>query len=229
MGIFDTLKNAVFESDGATAPTQTPAPAKAQPTPQGVQAPGYKPMGAGMVYPAQSTAVNQDMFDAIRKQTFSRNTALTSLITASDALKSIIPDPVVRLKAAQIQAGNGRGAKELSEAVQIHLTDVDSAERQFTQALDQKVREQVGGLQAQAASAEQSVKSATAEIQSLQQRMQQLQASIGDQTANMSNFQAEAAAKEAELRQAGVDFKAAADAVRQELNTHKETILSTLG
>jgi len=221
MGFLDSIKNAVFEGDASAAVAQTAAPA-----PQGVQA-APKP-GSTVVYtPAPS--VNQDMVDAIRKQTFNRNTALTSLIAASDALKSIIPDPVVRLKAAQIQLGAGRGAKELAEAVQIHLADVTTAEQQFAQQLDNKIREQVGGLQAQATSAEQQINASNTEIQNLTNRIQQLQANVGEATTNMANFQAQAAAKEAELRQAGLDFKGAAEVVRQELNQHKQTILSTLG
>lgn len=224
MAFWDKVKGTIFEGEVAAAEVE-----QAQ-APKGVQEPGYKPMGAGMVYPAKSTThVNQDMVESIRKQTFSKNTALTALITASDSLIDIIPDPVTRLKAAQKMAGGGRGAKELAEAVAIHLNDVNSAEQQFGVMIDQKVLEQVGGLQAQAKNAEQQINSANQEIQNLTNRIQQLQSTVAEATTNMANFQAQASAKEVELRQAGVEFKGAAEVVRQELNTHKQTILSTLG
>lgn len=221
MGLFDTIKGQLFESDGA-AVTEKPAS-----TPQGVAAPAKVP-GSSMTF-TPTAAVNQEMVAAIRKQTFARNTALTALIQASDALADIIPDPAMRLKAAQKTAGQGRGAKELAEAVQIHLNDVDAAEMQFGKALEGKISAEVGGLTNQANAAEQHIGSMNTEIQSLQQRIQTLQQNIGEQTTNLANLRAQASSKEAELRQADIEFKAAAGAVRNELNGHKATILSTLG
>ena len=211
-----------------------------QPKPQAEQAPA--PQGAPQAVPTAAGAaskpivsyhptpsVNEDMVSAIRKQTFNRSTALTALITASDALAEIIPDPVMRLKAAQKTAGHGRGPKEFSDAVQIHLSDVDAAEMQFAQAIDAKVKQEVGGLRAQAASTESQIASANTEIQNIQQRIAHLQQTIIEQTTNLGNLNSQAAAKETELRQAEVEFKAAAAHVRNELNGHKATILSTLG
>lgn len=214
--VWNAVKGAMVEDDAPAAQA-----------PQGNAT--AQPAKAGSMSFQPTTAVNAEMVATIRKQTFSRNTALTALITASDALADIIPDPAMRLRAAQKTAGAGRGAKELAEAVQIHLNDVDSAEMQFGQALEGKIKAEVGGLNMQASGAEQQINSANTEIQNLNTRIQQLQQNIGEQTTNLANLRAQASTKEAELRQKELEFKAAAAAVRNELNGHKATILSTLG
>ncbi|WP_407306231.1 hypothetical protein [Acinetobacter sp.] len=225
MGLWDKVKGAIIEDDGKAAVVEGPkgSPQAAQ------QAPDVRTTAGSGVTFQPSTSLNQDMVDMIRKQTFGRNTALTALIGAADQLTDIIPDPVMRLKAAQKTAGAGRSAKEFADAVTIHLSDVDGAEMQFGQALESKIKAEVGGLQNQANASEQQVGAMNAEIQNLQQRIAQLQQSIAEQSTNMVNLRTQAATKEAELRQADVEFKAAAAHVRNELNGHKATILSTLG
>lgn len=212
--------------EGGDAPAQEQAAPVQQQQPQVQRAGGT--VGSGISY-APPSALNQNMVDAIRKQTFGRNTALTALIGAADQLVDIIPDPTMRLKAAQKTAGAGRAAKEFADAVQIHLSDVDAAEMSFAQTLDGKIKAEVGGLKAQAQQAEIQVNSANTEIQNLQNRIVQLQQQAVDHTTAFHNFNAEAMAKENELRQAETEFKAAAAHVRNELNGHKATILSTLG
>ena len=224
MGIFDKMRGMLIEDDGSSdvATAQKPgAPV------QVLQ--GAAPRTSTMSTFAQGPMLNEAMAAAIRKATFSRNTALTALITASDALVDIIPDPVMRLKAAQKTAGAGRSGKEISEAVAIHLSDVDSEEQRFAQMLSTKVQGEVGGLQRQAETTEQAVQSASHEIQNLQQRILTLQQQMGENSAKASSLRSEAQTKEHELRQAETEFKAAAQAIRNELNGHKNTILSTLG
>lgn len=221
--MWNKLKSFVVEDEPGT---EAPAPA-AQPQ---VQRAGVAPaVGSGMTAFSPSHTVNQDMVAAIRKQTFGRNTALTALINAADQLVDIIPDATMRLKAAQKTAGAGRAAKEFADAVAIHLNDVDAAEMQFGQALEGKIATEVGGLKAQAQHAEAQVNAANSEVQNLQARIAQLQQQAVEQTTTFHTLQGQAAAKEAELRQADIEFKAAATHVRNELNGHKATILSTLG
>jgi len=222
--ILSSIKGMIVEEDGVK-PAEAPAQ---QGAPQAAPAKSVPSVGTGMTFSA-APALNQGMVDAIRKQTFGRNTALTALIGAADQLTDIIPDPVMRLKAAQKTAGAGRGAKEFADAVAIHLSDVDAAEMQFGQALEGKIKAEVGGLQNQANAAESQVSSMNNEIQNLQQRIAQLQQNIAEQSTKVVELRTQAATKEAELRQADVEFKAAAAHVRNELNGHKATILSTLG
>ncbi len=215
VGLLDTLKNLVIEDDARTvAPV---AAGQSQPATVAGQPHVLRP------------ALNQAMVDAIRKQTFGRNTALTALTAASDALADIIPDQTMRLKAAQKTAGAGRAAKEFVDAVQIHLNDVDAAERDFAAAVQKKIGVECGGLGRQADQAETVIAAKQAELQGIQARIGQLQAEIGEQTSCVGQLRQQAATKEADLRQSEVEFKAAACAVRDELNSQKQTILSTLG
>ena len=221
--VWDKIKGSIFESEGDT---ETAAPAKpgAQPTgaPQGA---APKP---GMTYVPAPT-VNTAMVDAIRKQTFARNTALTALITASEALVDIIPDPVMRLKAAHKTAAGGRSAKDISDAVAIHMQDVDGEELRFSKTLEATVNGEVGTLNRQAEAAEQAAAAANNEIASLQQRINMLHQQAGENATKATTLRAEAQARHSELAQHEAEFKAAAQVVRNELNGHKNTILSTLG
>lgn len=220
MGFFNKVKGMIVEEEepcGQTPPARNPTTSATTQTSS--RSPTFTP----------TTMVNQVMVDTIRKETFSRNTALTALMTASDALADIIPDPTMRLKAAQKTAGGGRSGKDIADAVAIHLNDVDSAELRFGQALSTKIQTEVGGLTQQATAAEQAINSMQHEIQTLTQKLQQLQTTINEQTQNVTSLRSQAQTKEAELRQAETEFKAAAQAVRNELNGHKSTILSTLG
>jgi chromosome segregation ATPase len=220
MALWDSIKSALVETEPNAAPTTTQAPqGAAQPTKS----------GSPTLFQPGPSSINADMVAAIRKQTFSRNTALTALIAASDTLADFIPDPVTRLKAAQKTAGGNRSSKELVDAVQIHLADVDGIERQFSNTLESKVQTEVGGLHRQAEAAEAQITNAQTEIQTLNQRVQQLQQQSVEAGTRLNELRAEAASKETELRQAEKDFKAAAESVRVELNGHKNTILSTLG
>lgn len=220
--VWDKFKNAIFEEDPAEAakkkaqaPSPAPAPAPAAGVPAGTMH-SFAPV------------VNTAMVEAIRKATFSRNTALTALIQQSENFADVIPDPVMRLRAAH-KAGGARSPKEIADAITIHLSDVDGEEMRFAQMLNGKVDKEVGGLTRQAEACDSQVSAATSEIQSLSQRVAQLQQQIGEAQARASTLRAEASAKEHELRQAEVEFKAAASTVRTELNGHKNTILSTLG
>lgn len=168
------------------------------------------------------------MVDTIRAQTFSRNTALTALIKASDELKDFIPDPVMRLKAAYKTAGGGRRPTDIADAVAIHLNDVNAAETAFGAALDQARRNEVTSLISQADNVEATLRAKHDEIQRMTARIAQLQQEQQDQEHTAHNLRAEAAQKEAEFSNSAAEFKAAADHVRSELTTHKTTILSTL-
>ena len=217
--MWNKFKSMLVEDDGGTVATK--------PAAQPGQLASTTPVSTAPSYVAPQ--LNEAMVAAIRKATYSRNTALTGLISASEALIDIIPDPVMRLKAAHKTTGAGRSGKEISEAVAIHLNDVDGEERRFAQMLTTKVQAEVGGLGRQAETLEATVQTASLEIQSLQQRITQLQQQMSDNSAKATHLRSEAQLKEHELKQAETEFKAAAQAVRDELNGHKNTILSTLG
>jgi chromosome segregation ATPase len=215
MSFLKAIKGLVLEEEGETTSTPTQKPVAAQAT-------------NGSTSPASSSTLNPAMVQAIEKATFGRNTALTALLAQSDNLADVIPDQVMRLKAAH-KAGGGRSPKEIADAVAIHLSDVDGEEMRFSQALNAKIQTEVGGLTRQADAAEQATAAANDEIRRLTERITSLQGQVLEQTTKASQLRGEAQAKEHELRQAEVEFKAAAQHVRETLNGHKSTILSTLG
>jgi hypothetical protein len=217
MAWLDAIKNAVYETPATpSAPAAPPSTASVGT----VSAPAPTILGA--------PTVNVDMVAAIRKAVFGRNTAFTQLLTASEALADVIPDPTMRLKAAHKTGGAGRTGKQIADAVDVHLQDVDGEELRFKTMIDGKIQTEVGLIEQQAQQASAQATQASAEIEQLQQRIGGLQKLIGDLTTKAATASAEGATKRAELDGALGQFKLAANAVRMELNGSKSAILSTL-
>lgn len=216
MSWLNAIKSAVYE----TAP-ETAAPAAPSTGTVGA-APAASPIVLG------APTLNTDMVSAIRKAVFGRNTAFTQLLSASEALADVIPDQVMRLKAAHKTGGAGRTGKQIADAVDVHLQDVDGEELRFKNMIDGKAQAEVGSLEQQAQQASTQASQASAEIEQLQQRIGALQKMIGEMNLKSSNLTAESITKRAELDGAMSEFKLAAQAVRNELNGSKSAILSTL-
>ena len=217
MAWMDSIKGALFNPD--------PAAVVAQPT-NASPSTGAQP---SVILANEVSPLNAEMVQAIRKAVFGRNTALTALLTASNKLASIIPDPVQRLKAAFATSADGRTVQQITEAITIHLADVDSEELRFSSVLKQANINDVGSLNAEAESKKQLIVNASAEIQQLQARLGILDATIATLSTEANVLNEKAASKAAELNTAEAQFKIAAADVRQELNGHKSTIMASLG
>lgn len=223
MSFLKAIKSALVEDEAGSAP----APAANVAAQQRVVSGQGAQVGATPTA-TYGTALNPDMVAAVRKATFSRNTALTQLIATAETLADVIPDPVMRLKAAYKTASGGRTANEIADAVRIHLADVDGEEVRFTQAMNAKVTSEVGTLRAQADAAEAVAKNSVDEIQRLTARIGELQQQGAQATTDAATLRGNAQARENELRVSETEFKAAAQAVRDELNGHSNTIRTTL-
>ena len=215
MSWMNKLKDAVWEAPPEAAPAAAPTTASVGT----VSAPAPVTLGA---------AVNADMVAAIRKAVFGRNTAFTQLLTASEALADVIPDPTMRLKAAHKTGGAGRTGKQIADAVDVHLQDVDGEELRFKNLIDSKIQNEVGAIDAQVQTATSQAQQAAAEIEQLQQRIGGLQKLITDMNGKATELSAQSVAKRSEFDVALSQFKVAATAVRTELNGSKTAILSTL-
>ncbi len=213
-----SLKGMLYEDTGEAAPAATQQANASKARPMGVTGQTFAPMAT----------VNQAMVDAIKKVTYSRNTAFTQLIAASETLSDVIPDPTMRLKAAFKTTGAGRTGRQIAEAVDVHLSDVAGEVRKFDTMIDGKMATEVGAIETNAAQAQRQLDQAANEIQSLSQRIQQLQSSMPDLQTKVSQAQIEVSQKRHELEGAKHDFKMAADAVVAELNNSKQAIVSTL-
>ncbi len=126
---------------------------------------------AGVIH----TSLNADMVAAIKKTTFGRNTAFTQLLAASEALADVIPDQVMRLKAAHKTAGAGRTGKQIADAVDVHLQDVDGEVLRFKALIDQRTAADVGSLQAQLDQSAAEIATANAAIVAAQKRIADMQ------------------------------------------------------
>lgn len=223
MGLLDKIKavasDALFEAEPGVQ--QAPeAQASTNAAPSAMAVPTADMMSMQMT-------VNTEMVDAIRKAAFGRQTALTTLISAAENLKDVIPDQTMRMKAAYKTIG-GRDVKQITDAVQIHLSDVDGEEMRFSNMIKAKADSEIGGLNRQAEAMKQTIDTANAEINIATRRIAELNASIGEATASQAQFLSQASAKQQELAQAETQFKQAAAQVRNELNGHKAVVLSVL-
>lgn len=219
MGLFDGLKGLVFEEDPKAAAT----PTDAQPQVAAQLA------GAAPIIAAPATVgLNTAMIEAIRKATLSRNTAFTQLAQAAEALADLIPDQTMRLKAAYRTNGAGRTAKQITEAIDVHLQDVSGEELRFNSMIETKLRTEVGSLNQLAADAEAAVNSDHARIEQLTAQIATLQQDIVQKTAMANQAKIDAATRAAEIEQSRNEFKAAANTVRTELEVMKNAITTTL-
>lgn len=218
MSWLNKLKDAVYDAPPESA-------AQAAPTTASVGA-SAQPMLATQSFGAP--VVNTDMVAAIRKAVFGRNTAFTQLLSASEALADVIPDPTMRLKAAHKTGGAGRTGKQIADAVDVHLQDVDGEELRFKNMIDTKAQTEVGTIDAQVQTATSQAQQAAQEIEQLSQRVGALQKMIGEMNTKATELSAQSVMKRAELEAASAQFKLAANAVRIELNGSKSAILSTL-
>lgn len=217
MSWLNKIKGAIYEDGGEES-----------------SAPQAAPTGLGAGIPSSNSAapiqsgINQDMVAAIKKATFGRNTAFTQLLAAAEALADVIPDATMRLKAAHKTAGAGRTGRQIADAVDVHLQDVDGEEMRFKAVLDGKASTEIAGIEAQAQLATQQIQSAQEQIAAAQARIVELNTSIGNLSQTAAQATTAAAQKRAELDQAMNQFKLAAQAVRNELNGNKAAIVSTL-
>lgn len=210
--MFDKLKSMIYE-DPAAPPTAKPT---------------LPAVGGNAITPAAFQSVSPEFVSAIRKVVMSRNTALTQLVGAAEKLVDIIPDPTTRLKAAFKMAADGRTVQQVAAAVDIHLADVESEERRFAAAIEQKVKAEVGALDQQVVAATTLVQMAQEQITAAQTRIAELTERIAQAQTQGAEAQAAANTKRVEIEQAQHQFKAAAESVRAELNNQKSAILSAL-
>jgi hypothetical protein len=213
--MFKSIKGLLFEEDPAQAAAPQAAPA------QTAAAPAAIPTQPGQAAAAPiATSPKQAIVEAIRKATMSRNTAYTQLARAADALHDLIPDQVMRLKAAYRTSGAGRTAQQIAEAIDIHLQDIGGEELRFHQMIESKLATEVEGRRRQAQAAADAARSAHEQIQALEKL-------IIEKNEEATRISGEAAQVSLDLQQSHADFKLAAAQVRSELEGAKALIIST--
>jgi chromosome segregation ATPase len=134
----------------------------------------------------------------------------------------------MRLKAAHKTAGGGRTGKQIADAVDVHLQDVDGEVLRFKSMIDQKTASDVGTMQAQFDQTAAEIAAAQAAIGAAQQQISDLTAAIIAKQQQGVQLTAQIQTATADLKSSQLQFEAAAQAVRNELNGSKAAILSTL-
>jgi chromosome segregation ATPase len=222
--VWSAIKGAIFEED----PSEKAAKAAGAPTPT-THTNAASPAGVAAAMSVMSGSnANPEFIAAIRKAVFSKPTALTSLVTAADSLAEIIPDQTTRFKAAFKTSGAGRTVQQIVSAADIHLADIEGEELRFKAAIDSKLGAEIQTHEQQAKVAAQNVQATQQLIENLQRQMMEAQARIGELTAAQADHTAKANAKRAELEQTSAQFKAASDAVRNEIVALRQTVTSAL-
>lgn len=216
--MWSAIKGAIFEADPGEAKA---APKAAAPTVTSASV----PIGAAMDL---GSTINPEFVGAIKKAVFGKATALTSLVEAAEKLANIIPDQATRYKAAYATAGNGRTVQQIAAAADIHMADVEGEELRFKAAIEARLGQEAVQLEHTAQAAQQQIVTTSSMIEQLQREIAEKQQRIGQLTQAQAEAAAAAANKRAEMQLVGDQFKAAAQAVRNEINILRQAVVNSL-
>lgn len=208
-----SLKGLIMEDEG---------PSVNQPTGPGVT--------AGVVIPSsQSLPVNNEFVEALRTVIKNRPTALTALTTAAEKLVAVIPDSNMRMKAAfQMVKSEGRGVKELLDAITVHAADLESQKLQFNRALEAESQKSIGQQQTALDNLTNSTSSCSNQIATLQAQIKSLNELIVQNNSQAAVVTQQISSEKARLAQNAQQFDTALLVVKNELDTQRSVIQSTL-
>lgn len=212
--MWSTIKGALFEGE------------EQKPQQEQVQS---KPATQNQVTGAATAQTNDKFVNALKTAIKSRQTAFTALMTAAEKLTNIIPDPNTRLKAAYATIqGEGRGAKEILGAIEVHQADLESQKLSFNKQSEDALRLTIGGKQSELDSIDPSIQIAQNQIQALTQQIQTLNETIAQRTARKAELAADIANDSATFAVAKQQFETALTIVKAELDGQKAVIVSAL-
>jgi chromosome segregation ATPase len=201
----------------------TPAPVSQHSTapPTLSKPPAFAPTYAG---------ADQGMVDALQKVVVSKKTAYTALLESSERLRGVIPDDIMRLRAAfaTISAEGMRTPQSISDAIDVHINDINGELMRFKQTSDTAVASKVGVTRSTIANIASSNTGRAQTIANLQSQIASLQQSITTDTATATDLTNQADATEAEINATTVRFTTAVDFVKQDLTNKKSQLASTL-
>lgn len=176
-----------------------------------------------------TTSHDPEMVETLRKRVSSRRTPYTALLEASEKLKAVISDEPTRIKAAfAMLASDGRSVSNLTQSIDVHISDVESERMTFTKTSQNTLNQRAGQLRAQAQQlADQNTQFAQ-QVETMQKKIIDLNTQINDNTIKAGNLNTEAASIEAEVTEVVKRFEASADLVRDELLQTKNQLSTIL-
>lgn len=214
--MWSTIKGALFEGE------------EQKPQQEQVQS---KPITSNQAGGSSGTTplTNDKFVSALKTAIKNRQTAFTALMAAAEKLANIIPDPNTRLKAAYATIqGEGRGAKEILGAIEVHQADLESQKLSFNKQSEDALRLTIGGKQSELDSIDPSIQTAQNQIQALTQQIQTLNETIAQRTARKAELTADIANDSATFARAKQEFETALTIVKTELDSQKAVIVSAL-
>ncbi len=199
-GFLSGLKDLVFEetTNQAPIPSNTPTP---PPVLVGAKASG--------TWPAPPS--NPQLVDVIIANALKRKTPYSSLLEIADRMKDVIPDSVMRTKAAwkTMSSDSTRSTDQVVDAIGVHINDALGEEARFKQHCNDERQKIIGPLEAQLNKLTTANEQAKSEIALLQERIQSLTQAQADNipliatvTTNIESAKNEIDGKEAEFSRA---------------------------
>ena len=212
-GFANSLKNMIFEQD------KTPQPETATAV----------PVKASQSAPVPSLDASNKYVGLLRQAMQQRPTALTALTNAAEKLEGVIPDRSMRIKAAfQMVKSDGRGVKELLDAITIHVADLESQRLQFSRAMETESATAIGTLESEASTLAFNTKSAQDQILQLQSQLNGLTNIINENNTKAFEITNKIAGEKNRLDQNARQFDVALQIVKGELEGQRTVIQSAL-
>jgi len=171
-----------------------------------------------------------DMLATLQKIISARKTPYTALIEASETMKAVIPDDLTRMKAAfaMIAADGQRNLGTITQALDVHIQDLNGELMRFKQTSDAAVTTKVESLRASAKNLTSNCESRLQQIASLEAQIESLRkANVDDanQSAELTNKAASAAA---DIATTTSQFTAVVEFLKNDLTNKKSQLASAL-
>lgn len=206
------------ETSSATAPAKsslgfitTPSTVKASPA---VQASSY------------GSLIDPTMLATLQGIITKRRTPYTSLVEAADQLKEIIPDDIMRLKAAAKQTKASKDS--INQAIAVHIADIEGASTSFARATESQLAQKSGSLRDNAKSLQEGIINRTNQIEDQKKLIAHLEEQNANEASQIGDLNSQADAAEVDIKATAQKFDATVDSVKSTLTNQKSQLIAIL-
>lgn len=218
MDIFRKVAGAFVELD-PVAEAATPAPTKAA-------------QAAASVQPRTFTgpSVDQVMLDALQKKISGRQTPYTALLENAENLKEVIPDEIMRLKAAfkTITKDGNRTIASIIQAIDLHVSDIEGERARFRATTEQQIKAKSGALRDQASQLKTQCAANEVQIAQFAAEQARLQEQMNVAQSKMLELNHQADMAEADILATSTAFDNAVEFTKTDLITKKTSLSAVL-
>lgn len=188
------------------------------------------PNQIGTAAHAPTETCDHEMITVLQNVIANKKTAYTALVEAAEKLRNFIPDDNTRFKAAYAQiAGDGqRTVSSITQAIDVHINDVNGELIRFNQSSQAAINSKVGGLRSTVSQIASQQKTRASQIENLQSQIASLQQTIADDNVKSATLTNQADLAEAEISSKTAQFQAAVDSVKQDLINKKAQLAAAL-